>query len=161
MSYESLGIVPKDYKNEQHEVQSIGLITEPNLVLKLYHMFVSDKPLDPNYLEQNMEYIEKQIRDDVIKSHIGMGFAKVCKDAIGVATWDENNPIVIQSQLFYVKNQDISTAEEMNIGEEGPYCVWELGIVAHEKEAWKRYLDSQHTEKDKEKYLNDTIEGLL
>ncbi|PRB05560.1 hypothetical protein CQ046_03715 [Chryseobacterium sp. MYb7] len=39
------------------------------------------------------------------------------------------------------------------------YCVWEMGIVYHESQSWKKYLGSGREEKDKEKYLNDFFEG--
>lgn len=39
------------------------------------------------------------------------------------------------------------------------YCVWEMGIVYHESQSWKKYLGSGRVEKDKEKYLNDFFEG--
>ena len=39
------------------------------------------------------------------------------------------------------------------------YCVWEMGIVYHESQSWKKYLGSGQEENDKEKYLNDFFEG--
>ncbi|MDR4952447.1 hypothetical protein REB14_09710 [Chryseobacterium sp. ES2] len=39
------------------------------------------------------------------------------------------------------------------------YCVWEMGIVYHESQSWKKYLGSEREEKDKEEYLNDFFEG--
>ncbi|MEF9476526.1 hypothetical protein ACR1PO_08395 [Chryseobacterium sp. RRHN12] len=39
------------------------------------------------------------------------------------------------------------------------YCVWEMGIVYHESQSWKKYLGSGREEKDKDAYLNDFFEG--
>lgn len=39
------------------------------------------------------------------------------------------------------------------------YCVWEMGIVYHESQSWKKFLGSGREEKDKEVYLNDFFEG--
>lgn len=39
------------------------------------------------------------------------------------------------------------------------YCVWEMGIVYHESQSWKKYLGSPREEDDKKKYLNDFFEG--
>jgi len=39
------------------------------------------------------------------------------------------------------------------------YCVWEMGIVYHESQSWKKFLGSEREEKDQEKYLNDFFEG--
>ncbi|MGV2452351.1 UNVERIFIED_CONTAM: hypothetical protein POZ17_19255 [Ralstonia mannitolilytica] len=39
------------------------------------------------------------------------------------------------------------------------YCVWEMGIVYHESQSWKKYLGSGREDKDKETYLNHFFEG--
>ncbi|MDN3691728.1 hypothetical protein QWZ06_05415 [Chryseobacterium tructae] len=39
------------------------------------------------------------------------------------------------------------------------YCVWEMGIVNHESQAWKKYLGTEKSESDKEEYLNTLFEG--
>lgn len=38
-------------------------------------------------------------------------------------------------------------------------CVWELGAVLHEHQAWTRYLRSSRDEKAKRAYLNDQFTG--
>lgn len=37
------------------------------------------------------------------------------------------------------------------------YCVWEMGIVYHESQAWKRYLGSARKESHRLEYLNDFV----
>lgn len=39
------------------------------------------------------------------------------------------------------------------------FCVWELGIVAHESAAWTRYLASAREEDDLERWHADFLEG--
>jgi hypothetical protein len=39
------------------------------------------------------------------------------------------------------------------------FCVWELGAVAHEREAWCRYLASARDEESRRTYLRDVFEG--
>ncbi len=41
------------------------------------------------------------------------------------------------------------------------YCVWELGAVAHEREAWARYLCSQRDEASRQSYLRDVYSGVV
>ena len=38
-------------------------------------------------------------------------------------------------------------------------CVWELGAVVHEREAWTRYLYSARDEHAKAAYLSDRFTG--
>lgn len=45
-------------------------------------------------------------------------------------------------------------------GEDAPVgCVWELGVVCHERLAWHRYLFSTRTEADKRVWLDDRYAG--
>ena len=39
------------------------------------------------------------------------------------------------------------------------YCVWELGVVVHERDAWIRYLESPRSEADRIVYLADRYGG--
>ena len=41
----------------------------------------------------------------------------------------------------------------------GTYCVWELGAVWHEQQAWKRYLRSARDDAAKLTYLGDSYRG--
>jgi hypothetical protein len=40
------------------------------------------------------------------------------------------------------------------------FCVWELGAVAHEREAWTRYLCSPRDDAAKRAYLRSSYEGV-
>ncbi len=45
-------------------------------------------------------------------------------------------------------------------GEDSPSaCVWELGVICHERMAWHRYLFTGRTEADKRAWLADTYTG--
>lgn len=39
------------------------------------------------------------------------------------------------------------------------YCVWEMGIVYHESQAWKKYLGTTREDEDQKNYLNEFFEG--
>jgi hypothetical protein len=41
------------------------------------------------------------------------------------------------------------------------FCVWELGVVCHEREAWARYLESTRDEAARNAYLGDGYSGLV
>jgi hypothetical protein len=40
-----------------------------------------------------------------------------------------------------------------------PFSVWELGAVAHERNAWNRYLSTSRDELAERAYLRDTFDG--
>ncbi len=39
------------------------------------------------------------------------------------------------------------------------FCVWEMGIVYHESQAYKKFLGSEKSKEDIQTYLSDTFEG--
>ena len=40
-------------------------------------------------------------------------------------------------------------------------CVWELGPIWHERNAWVRFLSSKRDEEAKLAYLNDRFSGMV
>jgi hypothetical protein len=41
------------------------------------------------------------------------------------------------------------------------FCVWELGVVAHERVAWSRFLRSPRDREARLEYMRDTYEGVV
>jgi hypothetical protein len=41
------------------------------------------------------------------------------------------------------------------------FCVWELGVVSHERLAWSRYLCSERDDAARSAYLRDRYEGVV
>lgn len=39
------------------------------------------------------------------------------------------------------------------------FCVWELGAVGHEQQAWVRFLSLHRTARNEEQYLDDAFHG--
>ena len=79
---------------------------------------------------------------------------------INIAQWDKEEPIVLKNQI-YTFEKDLSTAKSEKIEDVGSFCMWELEIVNHEKEVWKKFLSSRRTGKDLDNYLFNKIKGDL
>lgn len=160
MVCKNLGKIPEGYKHKQHEVYPVGLITSPELVLKFYELYVKGKPLRESLIKQGKDFLKFEIKDKKINPHSGLGFAILSEDALNVARWDNKTPILLKNQVYSYK-RNLNTAELLDISKDGPFCIWELGIVNHERKEWEKYLSSNYDESDKIKYLSSTIEGLL
>ena len=155
----NVGNLGEDYKYTFKDVNNIELIVTPNLILKNYTMHISNRAYPVEMLCDESDFIEGQICIGKIKPFSGLGFVILSDDMINVARWDEE---VIKNQLYGYEKGRPSFATPLDIREDGSFCVWELGIVNHEREAWKRFLDSQRTDKDKEAYLDDIMpQGIL
>ena len=81
-----------------------------------------------------------------------MGFLIVC-------TWHNDNEVW---QTVWAKAGEDDPAFSRWIVDEGhrpTFCVWELGAVWHEQQAWSRYLRSARDEDARFEYLADSFEG--
>jgi hypothetical protein len=75
-----------------------------------------------------------------------------------VATWRNDNELW---ETVWAKEDDASGFHPWPL--EGPhrptFCVWELGAVWHEQQAWSRFLRSDRSPEAEEAYLHDAFEG--
>ena len=76
-------------------------------------------------------------------------------------TWANENEI--WEQVFAKENA--ATESFVFFPRQGPhlptFCVWELGAVFHEQQAWRLYLYSQRDEAERRVYLADQYEGAI
>jgi len=149
-----------NFENPRRFAKPEGLIGDSSLVLKLYNMYSQH---GKNPVEESKEFLKEKIKRGEIEALSGLGFAILSKDMLNINRWDWRYPIVVKNEIWEYdpKIGLLGTIERVNINETGPYCVWELGIVNHEKNAWLKYLDSKMMEEDKIRYINDFIEGDL
>jgi hypothetical protein len=76
-----------------------------------------------------------------------------------VATWRNDNELW---ETVWAKNgeREVAFRPWPLEGTHRPtFCVWELGAVWHEQQAWSRFLRSERTAADRDAYLRDTFVG--
>ena len=75
-----------------------------------------------------------------------------------VSTWRNDNELW---ESVWAKNGDDSGFHPWPIeGTHRPtFCVWELGAVCHEQQAWSRFLRSARDAEAREAYLRDSFAG--
>ncbi len=59
------------------------------------------------------------------------------------------------------ENSDFFPSGLIDLQKEGAFCMYELGIVNHEKYLWGQFLNSNKTDRDKRNYLESSFEGTL
>ena len=155
MAYENLGDFG-GYVHQPREYHKTGLITDFNLVLKLYNMHIKGIPLENSLVQRSMNVLEQEIKSGNIAPLSGLGFAILSEDMLNVARWDNEYPIVLKNQIYEKSNDKFNPVDIRKVG---PFCVWELGIVNYERNEWIKYLQSQRVEEDKSIYLNSFYEG--
>ena len=76
-----------------------------------------------------------------------------------VSTWRNENELW---ETVYAKTSAAEAVFKLftfDSSHRGTFCVWELGVVWHEQQAWKRFLLSKRGPEDIARYLNDLHEG--
>ncbi|REC49551.1 hypothetical protein [Chryseobacterium pennipullorum] len=73
-----------------------------------------------------------------------------------VCTWRSENEL--WESVYYDGSGDFEVWDR-NKTHLPTYCVWEMGIVYHESQAWKSYLGSARDENNRIDYLNNFFEG--
>ena len=160
IDYSQIGNLRKDYVHEPGIIRNQSFVVTPNLVLKLY-LTARDRYSVPDFVRDTEEFLGRKIGEGEITPLTGLGFAILSDDILNVARWDTKYPIVVKNQIYGFEEGNVNSAQLLDIRDVGSFCVWELEIVNHEKNAWKRFLTSQKAESDKRKYLQDIIIGEL
>ncbi len=73
-----------------------------------------------------------------------------------VCTWRSENELW---ESVYYDGSGRFEVWDRNKNHHPTYCVWEMGIVYHESQAWKKYLGTAREKENQKNYLNDFFEG--
>ena len=152
----------KNFENPVRYVLPLGLLVTPNLVLKKYDMYTSFSSSIAAVKSMD-RFLIKEIEKGRIDPKLGFGFSILSKDMLNIVRWDDKYPIVAVNSLyeFSEEDRDFMKPTPLSVDKFGAYCVWELDIVNHEKNAWMDYLNSKQDYEDKIRYFNNFIKGKL
>jgi len=161
MNLEKIGNIPKSYEHKPRIAVPRGLINTRKAILKFYDMLITGCK-DKHPIGEAREFIKRKMNSVEGNLELGLGFVILSRGMLNFSLWSESQIIIPKQEIYApfprTKHHD---TKKISIDEEGAYCLWEMGIVAHEKEAWKKYLASGHMIKDKENYLNNFFSGNL
>ena len=156
--------VRTDYRHISKLIRPTPPITLDDTVLKWYDIAPADEPvpceiqvLARGNLRAAAESGSLGLADDlgfVILHRCGESFYFLI-----VATWRNDNEVW---ETVWAKNgeNEVSFRPWTLEGTHRPtFCVWELGAVWHEQQAWSRFLRSERGPQDREAYLQDLFAG--
>ena len=166
MSIATLPGVSADYR---HVTKSIapGAVLELGryATLKWYDIAAPDAPVPAEIGDLARQCLTDEVMGGAIELE-GLGFVILhrCGPAfyfLIVNTWANENEI--WEQVFAKENA--SAPAFAVFPRQGPQlptlCIWELGAVLHEQQAWRRYLYSPRDEAAQLAYLADQYEGAV
>lgn len=156
--------VSPDYAHKTKLIRPEASLTLGDAVLKWYDLALDEAPvplsvraLARRNLRDGFKHGELELGGElgfVILHRCGQSFYFLL-----VSTWRNDNELW---ETVWTKDGDdaFKFVPWLTAGSHRPtFCVWELGSVCHERQAWSRYLRSERDERAKQEYLADSAVG--
>ena len=158
-------IIPEEYKYYKKKITPGSLLHLPGASLKWYELYPSGFEITRKQAIEARAFLESEAKKGRLKLESELGFTIMHRAGdyllMLLCTWRNTNEVW---ESIYLKNTDHTasyTALKFDDNHKGTYCVWELGIVWHERNAWVRYMESARDDVSKQAYLNDQFSGMI
>ena len=161
---DTVGVVEPAYEHIEKLVRPEPRLTLYDAVLKWYDIAPEDEPVPLAVRALARRNLRDASKAGELGLGDGLGFAILhrCGDSfyfLLVCTWRNDNELW---ETVWAKNGESQAAFRpwpIESPHRPTFCVWELGAVCHERQAWSDFLRSPRGERDKETYLRASFTG--
>jgi len=163
LSLSELGNVPMTYTHEWRVAEPLEPLVLPGAVFKWYHVHREGVAIPAEMDAEAREIITDAMARGNWTPEYGLNFALIhlsTAHAFLIAgVWRGHQEL--WERIYYKELAQGGPFTRIDTdGEDTPAaCVWEFGVIVHERRAWIRYLFSGRTEADKHAWLADTYTG--
>ncbi|MEO8394720.1 MAG: hypothetical protein ABI700_17125 [Chloroflexota bacterium] len=154
-------VAPDGYRYYEKIVTAQDDLSLPRAYLKWYDLYPAEDAITEAQREESRAFLAAEA--ERLKLDHELGFVILHRAGqyllLMLMTWRNTNEIW---ESVYVKDVTQVGGYRLNEFENshrGTYCVWELGIVWHERDAWVRFLSSERDNAAKLAYINDRFAG--
>jgi hypothetical protein len=158
-----LGNVPPGYRHEWRVAEPHEPVVLPRTIFKWYHVHREGVVVPDEMDAEARALIVKDAAGGAWTAEYGLNFAllhlSTAQAFLIAGIWRGHQEMW---ERLYIKELETPGPFErfQPLGEDGPgACVWELGVICHERMAWHRYLFTERGEADKRAWLADTYTG--
>jgi hypothetical protein len=158
--------VTHDYRHRSKVATPQPSIMLGDAILKWYDIAPPEAPVPIAIRALARRCLRDGTKCGTLDVDSGLGFVILhrCGDDfyfLLVSTWQNENELW-ESVWAKSGEADVFFQPWRSDGTHRPtFCVWELGAVGHEREAWTRLLDSTRDEAAKRAYLRDCYSGAV
>lgn len=137
----------------------------PGSRLKWYDLAAHETPVPGEVRERARVFLQQQTATGALAIGGELGFATLHRCGASfyfllVSTWRNENEL--WESVYALDGADAEFRPFLFSGtHRGTFCVWELGVVWHEQQAWRRYLRSARRVVDRHAWLGDQFEGAV
>ncbi len=156
--------VDDDYRHVSKEASPTTALVLPGATLKWYLVHPAGDPFAGENVREAQQHVARDVDQGRIAMRDEVGFVVqhrcAGRDILYVCSWRGNNEVweTIYSKprvadgRFEIAHRPLTT---------GTFCVWVIPMVAHEQQAWVRYLKSRRDAGARRKYLGDQFSGTV
>jgi len=156
-------VVPEGYDSTEKLVTPGKDLSLPGAYLKWYEIRPPEVEISQAQVAESRAFLEAEIKR--LKIEDELGFVLLHRAGLVLLllliTWRNTNEMWLSQ---YVKEMTQVEGYQPLLFEgshRGTYCVWELGPIWHERNAWVRFLSSKRDEQAKLAYVNDRFSGMV
>jgi hypothetical protein len=158
-----LGNVPVSYRHHWRIAEPHEPIVLPNRIFKWYHVHLDGAAVPEAMDAEARALLTADATSGAWQTEYGLDFALLHLSTAGAfliaGTWRGHQEMW---ERVYLK--DLANGEPFALvtrdGQDWPgACVWEMGVISHERMAWHRYLFTERDEAAKRAWLQDTYTG--
>jgi hypothetical protein len=156
-------VVPEGYQYYEKLVRPGEALSLPNAYLKWYNICPLDIEITQEQVEESRAFLRAEVTAGKLKLEGELGFVILHRVESGLllllTTWRNTNEM--WESVFVREVEQVGSYSPILFKDshKGTYCVWELGVVWHERNAWVRFLSSKRDVEAKLEYVNDWFMG--
>lgn len=158
-------VVPEGYRYYQKTVTHRDGLALPNAYLKWYDLYSLDAEITPDQSSHARSFLHSEVVAGKLDLQDNLGFVILHRAGSSllllVTTWRNTNEMWLSSYYKPATQPSPYLPFVYDTDHRATYCVWELGIVWHERNAWVRFLSSERDNEAKLAYLNDHFSGQM
>ena len=158
-----MSAVEAGYRHLTKEIAPAAPITLGESALKWYDIAPSDEPVPGPIRALARATLRGAVDSGAIDLDDDIGFVILHRCGEGfyfllVSTWRNDNELW---ETVWARSDESAGFRPWRLeGTHRPtFCVWELGAVWHEQQAWSRFLRSERDADAREAYLEDSYAG--
>ena len=164
-SLTALGNVPAAYQHEARVAVALEPISLPGALCKWYHVHRVGVPVPAELDAQARAVLVEAATSGGWKQSYGLNFALLHQSTahafLIAGVWRGHQELWERIYTYdLTQPSGFQRAAPDGVDVDTPAaCVWEFGVICHERQAWQRYLFSARAEADKRAWLADTYTG--
>ncbi len=158
-----LGNVPASYEHEWRIATPLVPIVLSQAVFKWYHVHREGSPVPDAMDAEARCVITEAMADGAWDPSYGLNFAllhlSTAHAFLITGIWRGHQELWARHYVKDLATNGPFTRIDVTSQDAPLACVWELGVICHERMAWSRYLFSDRTDEAKRAWLEDVYQG--